>query len=163
MAFHDPELEPIPVAETVAADRAARAAAISGREAGLRRKLTSSQVSMIALGGAIGTGLFLGSALSVQAAGPGVIFELRRGSGHHAAVAVGAGGNAVAHPVADPLGVCGKSICTLGWICDALFVLDRAGGGYRKRSVAAAIYCRYWMPDSLMGVHRRIFQFRWFM
>jgi L-asparagine transporter-like permease len=33
------------------------------------------QLYMIALGGAIGTGFFLGSAFSVQLAGPGVILS----------------------------------------------------------------------------------------
>src|SRR5258708_7748762 len=41
----------------------------------LSRQLTSGQLSMIAIGGAIGTGLFLGSSLAVRVAGPGVIFS----------------------------------------------------------------------------------------
>src|SRR5487761_925211 len=49
----------------------AQHAQILHREAGLHRNLTPRQLSMIALGGAIGTGLFLGSAISVQLAGPG--------------------------------------------------------------------------------------------
>jgi amino acid permease len=53
----------------------AAGAAILDREAGLRRNLTPRQLSMIALGGAIGTGLFLGSAVSVRLAGPGVILK----------------------------------------------------------------------------------------
>jgi hypothetical protein len=39
----------------------------------LSRQLTSGPLSMIAIGGAIGTGLFLGSSLAVRIAGPGVI------------------------------------------------------------------------------------------
>src|SRR6202795_1094193 len=50
-------------------------AGIVEREAGLHRNLTPRQLSMIAIGGAIGTGLFLGSAISVKLAGPGVIFS----------------------------------------------------------------------------------------
>src|ERR1700683_1629495 len=50
-------------------------AEILDREAGLHRHLTPRQLSMIAIGGAIGTGLFLGSAISVKLAGPGVIFS----------------------------------------------------------------------------------------
>ncbi len=34
---------------------------IQSREAGLHKKLSARQMSMIAIGGAIGTGLFLGS------------------------------------------------------------------------------------------------------
>ncbi len=40
-------------------------AEITHRELGLRRQLTSGQMSMIAIGGAIGTGLFMGSAYAI--------------------------------------------------------------------------------------------------
>lgn len=46
---------------------------IQAREAGLHKKLTAKQMSMIAIGGAIGTGLFLGSKFAISFAGPGVI------------------------------------------------------------------------------------------
>ena len=46
---------------------------IQAREAGLHKKLTARQMSMIAIGGAIGTGLFLGSKFAISFAGPGVI------------------------------------------------------------------------------------------
>ena len=42
------------------------------REAGLHRGLTARQIAMIGLGCTIGTGLFLGSAISVKLAGPAV-------------------------------------------------------------------------------------------
>ncbi len=48
---------------------------ISKREAGLQRKLTAGQMSMIAIGGAIGTGLFLGSKFAIGLAGPSVILS----------------------------------------------------------------------------------------
>ena len=53
-------------------------AASDGVEKGeqLSRQLSSRQLSMIAIGGAIGTGLFLGSSLAVRIAGPGVIIRL---------------------------------------------------------------------------------------
>jgi len=46
---------------------------IARREDGLQRKLTAGQMSMIAIGGAIGTGLFLGSKFAIGIAGPGVL------------------------------------------------------------------------------------------
>ena len=44
-------------------------------EQGLARQLSAAQQSMMALGGAIGTGLFLASGLSVNVAGPAVILS----------------------------------------------------------------------------------------
>lgn len=43
------------------------------RERGLRRGLTTRRLTMIAIGGAIGTGLFLGSGLAISLAGPAVL------------------------------------------------------------------------------------------
>ena len=45
------------------------------QEQGLHRKLTSWQLTMIAIGGAIGVGLFLGSAVTIEIAGPGVLIS----------------------------------------------------------------------------------------
>ncbi|MCE1020677.1 amino acid permease [Pseudomonas monteilii] len=50
-------------------------AAISNREEGLKRHLTPGQMSMIAIGGAIGTGLFMGSGYAISFAGPGVLIS----------------------------------------------------------------------------------------
>ncbi|KVE39384.1 amino acid permease [Burkholderia sp. TSV86] len=50
------------------------------REKGLRRGLTSGQMAMIAIGGAIGTGLFLGSGFAIQLAGPGVLVSYAIGA-----------------------------------------------------------------------------------
>jgi len=49
--------------------------AVVNREAGLRHSLSAGQLSMIAIGGAIGTGLFLGSALAIGFAGPSVLLS----------------------------------------------------------------------------------------
>ncbi len=45
------------------------------RESGLKRELSSPQLTMIALGGAIGTGLFLGSKFAISFAGPSVLLS----------------------------------------------------------------------------------------
>ena len=40
---------------------------------GLKRALVPRQIAMMAMGGAIGVGLFLGSTVTIRLAGPGVI------------------------------------------------------------------------------------------
>lgn len=45
------------------------------RERGLRRDLSAGRMTMIAIGGAIGTGLFLGSGFAIGLAGPGVLLS----------------------------------------------------------------------------------------
>src|SRR5437773_7945861 len=74
-------------------------------EAGLRRELRPRQLAMIALGGSIGTGLFLGSAVSVQAAGPGVILSYLAGAVVALTVVWALAEMAVAVPVAGSFGV----------------------------------------------------------
>jgi L-asparagine transporter-like permease len=49
--------------------------AIIERERGLRRTLSARRMTMIALGGAIGTGLFLGSGFAISLAGPAVLLS----------------------------------------------------------------------------------------
>ncbi|PRC90911.1 amino acid permease [Solimicrobium silvestre] len=53
---------------------------ITQREHGLQKKLTAGQMSMIAIGGAIGTGLFLGSKFAIGFAGPSVILSYAIGA-----------------------------------------------------------------------------------
>src|SRR5437879_12597771 len=83
----------------------ADASTILAREAGLHRNLTPRQLSMIAVGGAIGTGLFLGSALSVKLAGPGGILSYTAAAGIALALLVVLGEMAIGHPVAGSFGV----------------------------------------------------------
>src|ERR1700721_4554170 len=49
--------------------------------ANLQRSLTQRQLTMLALGGAIGVGLFLGSSVTIRLAGPGVILTYLFGAG----------------------------------------------------------------------------------
>ena len=53
---------------------------IAEREKGLRRGLSTAQLSMIAIGGAIGTGLFLGSGFAIGFAGPSVLVSYAIGA-----------------------------------------------------------------------------------
>ena len=44
-------------------------------ESGLRHQLTAGQITMVAVGGSIGTGLLLGTASAISLAGPAVILS----------------------------------------------------------------------------------------
>src|SRR5580700_6756407 len=115
----------------------------------LSRQLTAGQLSMIAIGGAIGTGLFLGSSLAVRRAGPGVILSYVIG----AAIAwlfMGALSEmAVAHPTAGSFGVyaelylnrwSGFTIRYTYWAAQCIAI-----GG---EAVAISIYCQWWFPNT---------------
>src|SRR5215469_13671743 len=56
-------------------DRGASFDEIIKRESGLRRTLSARRMAMIAIGGAIGTGLFLGSGFAISLAGPAVLLS----------------------------------------------------------------------------------------
>src|SRR5215470_7913331 len=55
-------------------------ARIVEREGGLRRSLGAGRLTMIAIGGAIGTGLFLGSGFAIGLAGPAVLVSYAIGA-----------------------------------------------------------------------------------
>ncbi len=122
--------------------------AVIDREAGLRRRLTPRQLSMIALGGAIGTGLFLGSALSVQLAGPGVILSYAAGALIALVLMWALAEMAVAHPVAGSFGVyaeiylhpwAGFVMRYSYWLAQVIAIGSEV--------VAASIYCHRWFPN----------------
>jgi L-asparagine transporter-like permease len=126
---------------------AADPAHIVDRESGLHRNLTPRQLSMIAVGGAIGTGLFLGSALSVKLAGPGVILSYVAAAGIALTLMWALGEMTIAHPVAGSFGVYAE-----------MYVHPWAGFAMRysywlgqviaigSEMVAASIYCKHWFP-----------------
>jgi AAT family amino acid transporter len=128
--------------------RTADHAEIVNREAGLHRNLTPRQLSMIAIGGAIGTGLFLGSAISVNLAGPGVIFSYLAAAAIALCLMWALGEMTVAHPVAGSFGVyaemyvhpwAGFAMRYSYWLAQVI-----ATG---SEVVAASIYCKHWFPN----------------
>jgi len=119
------------------------------REHGLARQLSERQLSMIAIGGAIGTGLFLGSALAVRTAGPGVILSYIFTSGIALLLMWCLSEMAVAHPTAGSFGVyadlylspwAGFVVRYTYWAAESI-----AAGG---EAVAAAIYTQWWFPHT---------------
>ena len=74
-------------------------------EQGLSRQLSAAQQSMMALGGAIGTGMFLASGLSVNVAGPAIILSYAIVAGVSLLLGRALTEMAVAHPTAGAFGV----------------------------------------------------------
>lgn len=115
----------------------------------LSRQLSSGQLAMIAIGGAIGTGLFLGSSLAVRIAGPGVIVSYLIGA-VIALLFMGALSEmAVAHPTAGSFGVyaelylhpwAGFTVRYTYWAAQCIAI-----GG---EATAIAIYCQWWFPGT---------------
>jgi L-asparagine transporter-like permease len=118
------------------------------KEAGLARQLNQRQLAMLATGGAIGTGLFLGSSFAVRAAGPSVIITYLLGA-LIALLLMGALAEmAAVHPSAGSFGLYAEIYLSkwAGFVSRYTFWAASciAIGG---EAVAVAIYCRFWFPD----------------
>ena len=106
------------------------------RERGLHRRLSTGQLSMIAIGGAIGTGLFLGSAFAIGFAGPSVLISYAIGAVIALLLMGCLAEMTLAHPTSGSFGAYAEYyIESAGRISGALFVLVGRGvrggnGGY---------------------------------
>lgn len=118
------------------------------REAGLHRNLTPWQLAMIGLGSSIGTGLFLGSAVSVKLAGPAVIFSFAAAACIALTMMWALAEMAAAHPAAGSFGLyaemylhpwAGFAVRLTYWLC----MMAAVG----SEVVAASIYCSFWLPQ----------------
>ena len=76
------------------------------QEQTLKRGLKNRHIQLIALGGAVGTGLFLGKATTIQMAGPSVLL------GHSAILPINTG---VVLPVFYPAGTTGQCLFWWAW------------------------------------------------
>ncbi len=118
------------------------------REAGLKRQLSARQLAMIAIGGAIGTGLFLGSGIAVKLAGPGIIISYLIGA-LIALLMMGALSEmAVAHPTAGSFGVYAELYLSpwAGWAVRYTYWFAQVIA-IGSEVTAAAIYCGFWFPQ----------------
>jgi L-asparagine transporter-like permease len=113
----------------------------------LERQLSSVQQTMMALGGAIGTGLFLATGLSVGVAGPAIIVSYVIVAGISLLLGRALAAMAVAHPTPGAFGVhadvyvspfAGYAVRVSYWLMEVI-----ATGG---QLVAAATYMRFWFP-----------------
>ena len=121
--------------------------AIIARESGLRRTLTARQLSMIAIGGAIGTGLFLGSGFAIGIAGPSVLVSYAFGALIALLLMGCLAEMTVAHPTTGSFGIyaehyvsplAGFMVRYAYWTCIVLAVGTEV--------TAVALYMKFWFP-----------------
>ncbi|MDN3018298.1 amino acid permease [Paenibacillus sp. BSR1-1] len=119
----------------------------NGPEKGLKRELKTGQLTMIAMGCAIGTGLFLGSGLAIQTAGPGVLISYAVGAFIVLLLMGCLSEMTVAHPASGSFGViaekyihpmAGFLVRYSYWIANVLAVGVEVS--------AIAVYMKYWFP-----------------
>jgi amino acid transporter, AAT family len=122
---------------------------IATRESGLQKELTRAQVVMIGLGGAIGTGLFMGSGLAIGYAGPAVILSYAIASLAAVAMVFSLSEMAVVHPTAGSFGTyaeiylhpwAGFIVRFSYWMAQVIAV-----GG---EAIAAGVYMTFWFPGT---------------
>ncbi len=137
----------LPIPEDSAPGETASQAPLDDQERGLKRQLSERQLTMIAIGGAIGTGLFLGSGVAVQLAGPAVLLTYLMGALIALIVTLALAEMTVVRPLAGSFGVhadeflhpwAGFSVRYSYWLAQVIAIGSEV--------VAASIYCRYWFP-----------------
>lgn len=119
------------------------------QEKGLQRSLSSSQMSMIAIGGAIGTGLFLGSGFAIGFAGPSVLISYAIGAVIALLLMGCLAEMTVAHPTSGSFGAyagyyispwAGFMVRYAYWASIVLAI--------GAEVTAVALYMQYWFPSS---------------
>jgi amino acid transporter, AAT family len=114
----------------------------------LKRKLTQRQLTMLAIGGAIGVGLFLGSSVTIRLAGPGVIITYLIGALIAMIVAYSLAEMAVVQPVAGSFGVYAQTYLSpwAGFSVRATYALVQIIA-IGAEVTAVAIYFAFWFPS----------------
>ena len=116
-------------------------------ESGLHHQLTAGQMTMVAVGGSIGTGLLLGTAAAIELAGPAVILSFVIAGFISWTVALALGELASTHPAAGSFGVYGDLYLNdwAGFISRAGYWLGIAVS-IGAEMVASATYMQLWFP-----------------
>jgi len=117
------------------------------QEKGLHHRLTAGQMTMVAVGGSIGTGLLLGSAAALEMAGPSIILSYVVAAFLAYTVAMALGELASMHPAAGSFGVYGELYLNqcLGFLCRAAYWAAIAFS-IGAELTASATYMTYWFP-----------------
>ena len=122
---------------------------IQQRETGLQPHLSGAQIVMIAIGGAIGTGLFMGSAFAIGFAGPSVLLSYAIGALIALLLMGCLAEMTVAHPTSGSFGAyaehyiapwAGFLVRYAYWAAVVLAV--------GMEVTAVGLYMGYWFPDS---------------
>ena len=115
---------------------------------GLHRRLGQRQLTMMAIGGAIGVGLFLGSSVTIRLAGPAVILSYLLGAGIALIMSYVLVEMAVVHPVAGAFGVYAEKYLNpwAGFCVRATYGVAQIIA-IGAEVTAAAIYISYWLPN----------------
>jgi L-asparagine transporter-like permease len=123
--------------------------AIVEREKGLHKELTRAQVVMIGLGGAIGTGLFMGSGIAIGYAGPSVLISYAIAGFIALVMVFSLSEMAVVHPTAGSFGTYAETYLDpwAGFVVRYTYWFAQviAVGG---EAVAAGVYMTYWFPGA---------------
>ncbi len=122
-------------------------ATITEREKGLHRGLSSAQLSMIAIGGAIGTGLFLGSAFAIGFAGPSVLLSYTIGAVIALLLMGALAEMTVAHPTSGSFGAYAEHyLSPLAGFLVRYSYWSAVVFAVGTEVTAIAVYMRFWYP-----------------
>ncbi len=115
---------------------------------GLHRRLSQRQLTMMAIGGAIGVGLFLGSGVTIRLAGPAVILSYLLGAGIALIMSYALAEMAVVHPVAGAFGVYAERYLNpwAGFSVRATYGVAQIIA-IGAEVTAAGIYISFWFPN----------------
>jgi L-asparagine transporter-like permease len=115
---------------------------------GLHRRLSQRQLTMMAIGGAIGVGLFLGSSVTIRLAGPAVVLSYLLGAGIALIMSYVLTEMAVVHPVAGAFGVYAEKYLNpwAGFSVRATYGVAQIIA-IGAEVTAAGIYISYWFPN----------------
>src|SRR5437016_3879042 len=116
-------------------------------ESGLRHQLNAAQMTMVAVGGSIGTGLLLGTAAAIKLAGPAVILTFALAAFICWTVALALGELASTHPAAGSFGLYGDLYLNAwaGFVSRAGYWASLAVS-IGAELVASATYMQLWFP-----------------